>query len=508
MGLRINTNIAALSAQRNLGKTTKALNKALERLSSGERIVHAGDDAAGLAISEGLRSQVRGLTQAVRNANDANGFLATAEGALQEMTNIAQRLRELAVEAANGSLGPTDRVFLDNERSQLVEEFNRIANQTSFNSTKLLDGTFTTVQLQVGVEKGEDISFDIGDARSTALGALATKSGAQHQIQDGFGNLSINGESISVNSSDDGLSPKGTRSYSAISIARAVNRVSGTTGVFADLQENVVSFENMDFSDFQGVFNTGDFTLNGVDIVGTSATVGEFVTRVNEFSASTGVKARLKKGSDDGKDVELYATDGRTIQMGFGSSATAGGVKVSAHFFNVVKNTANVDTHTFKTTTALATLSAGLDAASAGTLTGVVQLRSSNSILISGSGISNAFGFSDSVIAVDPDSALANINISLQSGAQDALAVIDATLSQLTTLRSNLGAIQNRLDAVVGSLSVTNENLTSAQAEIRDADVAVQMAELTKDQILQQAGVSVLAQANVTSQIALKLING
>jgi len=255
MGLRINTNVAALQAQRNLGRTTGALNKALERLASGQRIVRAGDDAAGLAISEGLRSQVRGLRQAVRNANDANGFLATAEGALQEMTNIAQRLRELAIQAANGSLGPTDRGFLDAERSELVDEFNRIANSTSFNTTKLLDGTFSTVDLQVGVQKGEKISFTIGDARATALGALATRSGAQHRLRDGGENLTINEEAIVVSPNDDGLSPAGTRGYSSIAIARAVNRVSGATGVFADVLETRIRFENMKFDDFRQVFN-------------------------------------------------------------------------------------------------------------------------------------------------------------------------------------------------------------------------------------------------------------
>jgi len=516
MGLRINTNVAALQAQRNLGKTTKSLNRALERLASGERIVRAGDDAAGLAISEGLRSQVRGLRQAVRNANDATGFLQTAEGALSEMTNIAQRLRELAVQAANGSLGPTDRGFLDAERSELVEEFNRIANQTSFNTTKLLDGTFSTVDLQVGVQKGEDISFTIGDARATALGALATRSGAQHQLGSSFGNLQINGTSISVSSTDDGLSNAGVRSFSAIAIARAVNRVSGETGVYADLQETIISFENLDFSDFtsvgRGALFEGDFTINGVSVVGTVSGVSDFIDRVNEFASSTGVKARLKANSDDGQDVELFASDGRTIQMGLGAANTAGGTVASGWLYAAFDLTANVDNGTFVSTTALDALSSGLSpsstniALSQGTYTGAVQLRSSESILISGSNTSNAFGFTDTVIAVDPDSALSSINLSNQNSAKDALAVIDATLQQLTSLRSNLGAIQNRLEAVVNSLSITNENLSAAQAEIRDADMAVEVADLTRAQILQQAGVAVLGQANTSAQVALQLL--
>lgn len=507
MGLRINTNVAALQAQRNLGKTTKSLNKALERLASGERIVRAGDDAAGLAISEGLRSQVRGLRQAVRNANDANGFLQTAEGALSEMTNIAQRLREIAVQASNGSLGPTDRGFLDAERVELVSEFNRIANQTSFNTTKLLDGTFTTVELQVGVQKGEKISFTIGDARATALGALATRSGAQHNISSNFSNLTINGQSIVVNANDDGLSPQAYRGYSAISIARAVNRESGSTGVFADLQETIIRFENMDFASFAGNFSEGDLVINGVDIVGTSSGVDEFIERINEFSASTGVQARLRSGSDDGQDVELFASDGRTVTLGLGAAASANG------FYNVIDNSANLRISNnvdgiFKYTTMTAfSLSGGITAGSTnGLYTGSVELRSSESILIGGANTSAAFGFAGTVIAVDPESSLANIDISSQGGAQDALAVVDATLQQLTSLRSNLGAIQNRLEAVVNSLNITNENLSAAQAEIRDADLSVEVADLTKAQILQQAGVSVLAQANTSAQVALSLL--
>ncbi|TVQ76254.1 MAG: hypothetical protein EA369_10395 [Bradymonadales bacterium] len=267
MGLRINTNVAALQAQRNLGKTTSSLNKALERLASGQRIVSAGDDAAGLAISEGLRSQVRGLRQAIRNANDAGGFLTTAEGALAEMTNITQRLRELAIQAANGSLGPTDRGFLDSERAELVQEFNRIANQTTFNTTKLLDGTFQTVDLQVGVQKGESISFTIGDARATSLGTLARKQSIRHGLDDWSDGVRINQVNIVVNSNDDNVSPSSAQNYSAIAVARAVNRVSGQTGVVADVLQNVVNLDNLEFGGFEGVLLQGDMRINGVDIV-------------------------------------------------------------------------------------------------------------------------------------------------------------------------------------------------------------------------------------------------
>src|SRR6185436_9330286 len=157
MGFRINTNVISLASQRALTSSSKALGRALERLASGSRINRAGDDAAGLAISEGLGSQVRGVRVAVRNANDALGFLNTAEGALSELTNITQRLRELAIQASNGTLGASDRTYLNAERGQLLSEFDRIATQTNFNGSNLLDGSFSTTDLQVGIRKGETI---------------------------------------------------------------------------------------------------------------------------------------------------------------------------------------------------------------------------------------------------------------------------------------------------------------------------------------------------------------
>jgi flagellin len=159
--LRINTNIASLTAQRNLSNTTKALSRAMERLASGKRINSARDDAAGLAISEGLNSQVRGLARASQNMNEAQGFLQTADGAMAEQMNLVQRMRELAMQSANGTLSKSDRSSLDLEYQQLLQEFARIANQTSFNGVKLLDGSFGTKSVQVGVNKGESMDLTL-----------------------------------------------------------------------------------------------------------------------------------------------------------------------------------------------------------------------------------------------------------------------------------------------------------------------------------------------------------
>jgi len=516
MGLRINTNVSALTAQRSLGKTTASLNKALARLASGERIVRAGDDAAGLAISEGLRSQIRGLRQAVRNANDANGFLQTAEGALSEQTNIAQRLRELAVQAANGSLGPQDRKFLDGERVELVAEFNRIANSTSFNTTKLLDGTFSTIDLQVGVSKGETIGFTIGDARATALGKLAIISGAQNSLRAAVSNLSfgsgLSAVPISLSGNEDGFSNLGNN-FSALAISTAINGKSGASGVFADNLGTRVDILNIDVSELPTQLAAGNFRINNVDIVGaTGSSLQGLVDSVNQFASTTGVKASIRQGTTD--VIELFAQDGRNVHINVGAGAISAGAGTILAAFNDAANIQsagglNVLFSAGTSLTVGSTLAAGLVASSAGganVFSGTIQLRSKNNIIISGTTTSQALGFTETVKIPADDQALAFIQIDTQANAQDALANIDATLQQLTELRSNLGAIQNRLEAVVNNTNITNENLSAAQAEIRDADMAVEVADLTRAQILQQAGVAVLGQANASAQVALSLL--
>lgn len=511
MGLRINTNVLSLNAQRNLQSTSKSLGKALERLSSGSRINRAGDDAAGLAISEGLRSQVRGLRQAVRNANDSLGFLNTAEGALSEITNITQRLRELAIQASNGAIGSKERGFLDDEVDALLSEFNRIAVQTEFNGTKLLDGSFVSTELQVGVNKGETIEFTIGDARTTNLGALAIKSGFQNRLDSGFSGVTLGADqtTLSVSASDDALSSTGN-AYSAIAIAAAVNAATGTTGVSADVQDTVVQLNDVDEAALTAAASTtaGDFQINGVDIVGSVATTQDFVDTINDFSSSTGVTARFAAGSSD--DIELVAADGRNIDLTIASATaaiTTGSFFVEAFIAssNVIDTASTVNAYNRLFTAGGANLTNGSGVSDV--FTGAVQLSSSETIIIGGTAASLAFGFSDSVIAVSTDNAVFSIDVTTQDSAQDALSTIDATLSQLNELRSSLGAVQNRLESTIRNLSISLENISAAESQIRDADIAQETAELTRSQILQQAGIAVLGQANTSSQVALSLLN-
>jgi flagellin len=502
MGLRINTNILSLNAQRNLASTSKALGRSLERLSSGTRINRAGDDAAGLAISEGLKSQVRGLRQAVRNANDSLGFLNTAEGALAEITNITQRLRELAIQAANGALGNRERGFLNDEMENLLEEFNRIAIQTEFNGTKLLDGSFVETDLQVGVNKGETISFTVGDARTSSLGALAIRSGAQNNLREGF-ELRLGAENtlVSVGSDLDTVSFQG-RGYSALAISKAINQVSGTTGVRADVLDTVLRVNQLNFDDAPASLQEDELTINNVSIVGSIANMADFLSTVNSFASSTGVRARLVAGSTT--DIELFAADGRNINLGF---AAGGALSVAPQVWGLFVATANHQgAETLNRLFSVGGTASGGIVGSSLTFTGAIQLSSSKTIIIGGTTPENAVGFQNSVVVVDPSNAIFSISISEQGKAQDALATIDATLSQLNELRSKLGAVQNRLESTIRNLSIGLENISSAESQIKDADIAAETAELTRAQILQQAGIAVLGQANTASQVALQLL--
>ena len=337
MGFRINTNVITLKAQRNLEKSTGSMNRALERLASGSRINKAGDDAAGLAVSEGLRSQVRGLQQAIRNANDGVGFLQTAEGALAEATNIVQRIRELGIQAANGAIADNDRINLNNEVSALLEEFQRIASSTEYNGVYLLDGTFVTKDLQVGTRKGQTISFSIGDARATSIGSLATMSGAQNSLSGTTNNLIINGISFTASSStDDTLSTSGN-AFSALAVAKRINGKVSETKVEADIQNaNVRTLRGMVFSMFSGTLAGDTFKINGVQVVGTGiSSTNALIEAVNRVSSLSGVKARLQSGSTT--LIDLFTLDGRNVQIQISGVASAvGGGTVSNSFIFAV----------------------------------------------------------------------------------------------------------------------------------------------------------------------------
>jgi flagellin len=473
MALSVNVNVASLNAQRNLASSTLDLNRSLERLSSGYRINRAGDDAAGLAISEALRAQIRGLQQAVRNANDGLSLVGTAEGALSESTNIVQRIRELAVQASNGTNSDANRASLQNEVAQLVSELDRIGNTTQFNGRRLLDGSFAGIDLQVGANVGETIAVTIDEARASNLGSIAEITGAA--LADGLtaGNLddiTINGVAIDNPAAGDDTVSFSGNALSAIALAAAVNRSSGATGVSAEV--NATSEVGAAAVGGGTLDGTNSLTINGVAVTGTfvaNDTNGALADAINAVSQQTGVTATNNAGT-----LTLAAADGRNVTV-----TTAG----TGH-----------------------TLSGFNGSATTIVAKGSVTLRSSSAITTAGANVDEAGLGAPGTASVDANTAISRADVSTASGASDAIRTADFALTQLNEVRAALGAVTNRLESTIANLSTTAENLSASESRIRDADFAVETAALTRAQILQQAGVAVLAQANIVPQAALALL--
>ncbi len=377
----INTNTMSLNAQRNLSSSGASLATTIQRLSSGLRINSAKDDAAGLAISERFSTQIRGLDVAVRNANDGISLAQVAEGSLTEIGNNLQRIRELSVQSANATNSSSDRAALNAEVKQLASEIDRVAKQSEFNGTKLLDGSFSSQLFQVGANAGQAIAIDkVVDARSQSLGNIkfaADVTGTA--IADAGADGSIAGLTINAIAIDTVAYTNGTSGDDiAKTLATAINAKMGETGVYASVTADQV-------------------TLNSV-------------------------KA--------GKDLVV------------GGTVTGSGL-------------------TAATTTAAATATASF---------------------------------------------VKDLDITSVEGAQKALEIVDSALTSVNGARADLGAVQNRFTSVVANLQTSSENLAASRSRIRDTDFAKETAELTRTQILQQAGTAMLAQANQVPQNVMSLL--
>ena len=474
MGLYVNTNVSSLNAQRRLRSSSNGLNRSFERLSSGMRINSAKDDAAGLAISNRMTSQVRGLNQAVRNSNDGISLAQTAEGALDETGSILQRMRELAVQAANDTNTTADRQNLQDEIDQLVTELDRIGNNTTFNNQNILDGSFIGMRIHAGSNSHQTVDLNIGDARSTALGRQSRNLGATAGTQAIAANdVVINNVSIrATNAVDDTVSTTLSTS-SAVSKAAAINDSSEFTGVRAIVNASVDS-GNADVAG--GVLDATNFiTINGQDITGFTVAADDadntLVDAINSYADSTGVTASL----DDSNNVVLTANDGRNIEV----TATGAG--------------------------------AARTGIAAGVTMGTVTLQSEENIdlTLTAAG-SSAIGFGagagNVVLGVNSDHATSAVNITSRDGANTAIDILDVAIDQVSKQRSGLGAFMNRMESSINNMQATSENLSAARSRIQDADFATETAQMTRNQILQQASTSILAQANQGPNIALNLL--
>lgn len=472
MGMVVNTNVPALNAQRNLFHATRRLDKSFQRLSSGLRINNAGDDAAGLAISERFTTQIRGLSQAIRNANDAISMAQVAEGALQESTNVVQRMRELSVQAGNDTNTDADRRAIQDEIDQLILELDRIGNTTRFNSKVLLDGSFINAFFHVGAYFNETVNVQIRDARAITVGRQATFTGANVTLNPlAAGDLTINGVAIRATLPVDDTLSTAAQDASAIAKARAINDSTASTGVTAKVLPSQFTAPNaITGGALNGVDN---IVINGVIITGFTVAGddadGRLLKAINEEFDRTGVVASL----DVNHHLVLTAEDGRNIDVVV--NGAAGGM-------------------------------VGVPAST--TQTGSLNLYSENQYQLGGA--NDAYiGFAPAqLVGVTTAEAVSTVSVLTRQNANNSLLKLDRALQQIASDRAGLGAFINRLQSTVSNLTNTVENSSAAKSRIMDTDFAQETSELTRNQIVQQAGISVLSQANAAPQQIIQLLQG
>jgi len=699
MGQTINTNVSSLNAQRNLNRSQGDLQTSLQRLSSGLRINSAKDDAAGLAISERFTTQIRGLTQASRNASDGISLAQTSEGDLAQITNNLQRVRELAVQSANATNSESDRAALQLEAAQLISEIDRVASTSAFNGVKLLDGSFSAQQFQVGANAGETVTVqDITSSRTSALGQVLTAAPTPTGAVTGAltaGQLTVNGNDVgavaqdalaianAVTATSTNVSATATNAQTTIAFGDAIGTtpvtgvattltvgavtdgvfgnaaqvegtnvqtvasltVGATTGTFVvdaagnnvtvDISGVTFASEALMVAAIQGDLDTGaageyvvsstgtagvDFEItiardptataattavaitsagaeaittgfaNDVGVAGSAAvddgtlavtidgtsfftevsaasgtvTAAELDTAFNTFITSgAGLGVYTAAGSFAGGDLVITKADGTDTTLAITNNAsttglafttatstngTAGVAAVSDYTLSIDGNALNLATAGSDGTVSGAEIAAEINAlagytssftggnlsitkddgsnivlteggadaagaeglagaAGATTYYGTVAITGINEdLVIAGTAAANAGQTVGTTTAVLAGTTIANTDVSTVAGANAAIASVDSALTNINSSRASLGAIQNRFESVVSSIATSTENLSAARSRILDADFASETAALTRNQILQQAGVSILSQANSLPQLVLSLL--
>lgn len=501
MAQTINTNVASLNAQRNLSRSQGLLNQSLQRLSTGLRINSAKDDAAGLAIAERFTTQIRGLDQAARNANDGISLAQTTESVLGELSNNLQRIRELAIQSANATNSASDRAALDNEVQQRLDEIDRIARQTSFNGQKVLDGTFGNALFQVGANAGETISVNMTQGvGKTQIGQIATATSTVETTVtalSGTGTIQVGSGSVATVGASVASSDGGQTIGSAYAKAEAVN-AAGVSG----LTTTAVNHTELDITAVTGsATDTFSLRVNGQDIFASLDTAAglsqqQITDAVNAQASTTGVTAAL-----NGASLQLTAADGRDIIIGQTvTGGTLGGI---------VAGTAGATTTngiTFKDGTIGTVANATAQSADATAVNGgEITFTANENVIITGDADDMGFGAANVTVALDTKS-LADVDVLSTVNATSAIGRIDSALTVVSTLRSELGAVQNRFESTIQNLTAVSESLSASRSRIQDADFAAETAALTRAQILQQAGISVLSQANAQPQLALSLL--
>ncbi|WP_336316070.1 flagellin [Stutzerimonas stutzeri] len=454
MALTVNTNIASLNTQRNLSNSSNALQTSMQRLSTGSRINSAKDDAAGLQISNRMTSQINGLGVAVRNANDGISLAQTAEGALQQSTNLLQRMRDLAVQSANGSNSDEDRTSLDKEMQQLKSELDRISETTTFGGQKLLDGTLGTVNFQVGANANETISITVDKMDAASL-------------KGSYSKASVTGNATSAMAADSSVKINGTEvnvSASAADVAYEAAKAINKAGVGVTATSEAVveggNFTTLTAAATVSINNAVINFANGTTVTGARDAIN---------NAGVGVTAEVVDGKlklSSEKDIVIAEGTGTIGDLGLAAATTKSKLTLDSGDNIVVE---------------------------AGTLNGTAALAS--------------LGLTAQITAVTTTKTdVSALKLDTQEHAQESIQVIDDALKLVDAQRADLGAVQNRFDNTISNLQNISENVSAARGRIQDTDFAAETANLSKNQILQQAGTAILAQAKQLPQAVLSLL--
>ena len=519
----LNTNMPSLNTQRHLAKAQNNLNNSLQRLSSGLRINTAKDDAAGLAISQRMTAQIRGLNVAQRNANDGVSMAQTAEGALSEMGDILQRVRELAVQSANATNSAGDRKSLNDEVNQLVAELNRFANTTEFNGMKLLNGDNSVAAFQIGANANQTItatttdfrtnkygSYQVGNATATAAGATAGKGVSISNAVTGAtsSSLQVTGAAVSAAGTMtlNGPNASGTVSLtvsdSAADIASKINS-QDLTGIKATARtETTIGFANGDYTIDISTTNatsnsanteTATISFSVLGTPGSAEALTDAVNAFNEQSSKTGITAKLNDAktaiileNDEGKNINVTLKSTNTIYMGNKSDGTASAISVAG-------------TTTGKTFTAAGQVT--LDSSRSYSVNLAASVNIQAGVLSGGSmGSTSVTTYGSTLQRVD------SLDITTVKGANDAIHIVDQAIDSVNAQRAKYGALQNRFESTISNLATSSENVSAARSRIQDTDFASETANLSRSQVLQQAATSMLAQANQLPNNVLTLL--
>ncbi|MBT0569529.1 flagellin [Curvibacter sp. CHRR-16] len=492
MSAIINTNVNSLTAQRNLTASQSSLGTSMQRLSSGLRINSAKDDAAGLAISERFTSQIRGLNQASRNANDGISMSQTAEGALGSMGNMLQRIRELSVQAANATNSASDRAALNAEVGQLTSELDRVAKTTQFNGQTLLDGSMGSATFQVGANANQTITTQTANFSTNKYGnnQVGGANAGVASAAAAWGNNGMSAGKINIAGSVGTASVDVEANATAKAVAEAINDKAGSTGVKAtartdaQLKFDTTGSYNLALRSDNGTAVSVNFTLTSVN---TKDGLAAAVQAINDQAGKTGVTAMVNK---DGSGIDLNNATGNDLAVSLTDTPSAGNVSVTkmdstgtAVGSAVVLGTSNGVTTSDSVTS------------------GHLELNSDKSFAVVADTDTTALKSTTSTLK-----SVAELDISTVDGATDALKTVDAALQVINGQRAKFGAIQSRFENTISNLQVSSENMSASRSRIQDADFAQETANLSRSQVLSQAGTAMVAQANQMPQSVLSLL--